>query len=168
MKGLFPWKKNHELVKGSRGSLDPFAATEERMASMLDAFADEIMPFHRMSPWMEDAEAFGPTFEVTQSDEGFKVRAELPGMEEKDVEVWVDDDMLTIRGEKEEEHHKGHRKTRVSEIRYGSFERSFRLPEGIDREKVGAGFKRGVLTVQVPRTAEAQARCRRIPVSSES
>lgn len=95
-------------------------------------------------------------FEVSESEKAFEVIAELPGLNEKDVEVTLANGLLTVRGEKQDTREKTGNNFAVSERRYGSFERSFRLPEGIDEEKVTSRFENGVLTLTLPRRQAVQ------------
>ena len=81
--------------------------------------------------------------------------AELPGMEEKNVEVTLSDDLLTIKGEKTAETEKKDKNTYLSERCYGAFQRSFVVPEGVDSDKIKAEFAKGVLTVTLPKAAPA-------------
>jgi HSP20 family protein len=98
-----------------------------------------------------------------------EVRAELPGIDEKDIDVRLSDGTLTIRGEKKEEREEREEggSYYVSERRYGSFQRSFRIPEGIDHDKVDASFRKGVLTITLPKTPEAQQKAKKIEVKGE-
>jgi HSP20 family protein len=97
-------------------------------------------------------------FEVSESDKAFEVVAELPGLEEKDVEVTLANSLLTVRGEKQDTREQTEKDFVVSERRYGSFERSFRVPEGIDEDKVASRFENGVLTLTLPKLEAVQAR----------
>jgi HSP20 family protein len=102
-----------------------------------------------------------PQIEVAQTDDGYKLTAELPGMDDKDIELSLNDGVLTLRGEKRAE--QGDAARGYSERYYGAFER--RIPVGdIDEGKVDATFDRGVLTVALPRSAEAQERVKKIPI----
>ena len=109
----------------------------------------------------------GKTYEhdvvIQLSREGAKITAELPGMEENDIEVNVYDDVLTIKGEKKEatEEKKDHY---VSERHYGSFHRSFHIPDSIDANKIEASFRNGLLTVTLPKTAEGEKRAKNVEV----
>ena len=109
-----------------------------------------------------------PDVDVVEKDDAIEVRAELPGMEEKDIDVQLSDRMLTIKGEKKEEREEGEKDSRyhLSERRYGSFERSFRLPEGIDSDKVKANFKNGVLVVNIAKSPELQDKTKKIEVKT--
>jgi len=97
-----------------------------------------------------------PAVDITEDETGCKITAELPGLEEKDVEVTLSDDVLTIKGEKGAETEKKDRNTYLSERSYGAFQRAFVLPDGTDREKISASVAKGVLTVTVPKAAPAQ------------
>lgn len=100
--------------------------------------------------------AESPAVDATERDKAFEITAELPGIDEKDVEVKLSDGGLTIRGEKKEEKEEKKKDYYVSERRYGSFKRYFALPEGVEAAKISATFKHGVLTVTLPKTPEAQ------------
>lgn len=116
--------------------------------------------------------AFGiqtPAIDVVDKEKALEVKAELPGMDEKDIEVELTDHMLTISGEKKEEHEEGEKEGDyyVSERRYGSFKRSISIPEGVDADKVEAAFNKGVLKVTLPKTPEAQSKARKIEVQAK-
>lgn len=105
-----------------------------------------------------------PAVDVVEKDDAYVVSAELPGMDNKDIEVEVANDRLTLRGEKQEAREEKKGGYHLQERRYGSFERSFRLPEGVDAAAIDAGFAKGVLTVTLPKTAEARKATRKIEV----
>lgn len=109
-------------------------------------------------------QAGAPGFEVSETDDEFRVKAELPGMDEKEIEVILDEGVLTIRGERKVQHEEKKRNYQVSEMSYGRFQRSFPLRAEIDHEKIAAKFKRGVLTLTLPKTEKAKAEHKRIPV----
>lgn len=113
-------------------------------------------------------EATYPAVEVAEDETSYRITAELPGMEEKDVELSLAGDVLTLKGEKRQEREEKEGSTVVSERRYGSFRRSFPLPEDADPERIEASFKNGVLTVTVPRKPEAQSSRRRIEIKPAS
>ena len=104
-------------------------------------------------------------FELSETDDEVRVRIELPGMDEKDIEVLIENGMLTIRGERKREKETRKRNYHVSEMSYGSYGRTIPLPSEIDKENVEARFKRGVLTLTLPKTEWAKADRKRIPVS---
>jgi HSP20 family protein len=91
--------------------------------------------------------------DVTETEKEYEVKAELPGMEEKDVEVTLTDGVLTIRGEKKTDHEEKGKGFHMVERSYGSFSRSLELPAGIDPETIKASLEKGVLTVSIPKKA---------------
>ena len=107
-----------------------------------------------------------PAVDVAEKDKEYEVTAELPGIDEKNVEVKVANGVLTIKGEKNEQKEEKKKDYYYSERRYGSFQRSFQLPQGVDSDKIEASFKNGVLTVSLPKTADAQAKEKKIAVKA--
>jgi HSP20 family protein len=105
-----------------------------------------------------------PRLDVAEDDKAFHVTVELPGLSEKDVAVTVTDRVLTISGEKREEKEKKDKDVVRRERAYGSFRRAIELPGDVDAGKIAAKFKDGVLTVDVPKTKDAQERVKKIPV----
>ncbi len=112
--------------------------------------------------------ALSPAVDVIDKEKDVEVRAELPGLSADDIDVRLNDGVLTMTGEKKEEKEEGKEGENyfVSERRYGAFQRAFRLPPGIDPEKVEATFRNGVLTITLPKTPEAQERVKKIQVKS--
>jgi HSP20 family protein len=104
--------------------------------------------------------------DVVETDDGIEVTVELPGMDQKDVEVTLTGDMLVVKGEKKVERQDKKKGYYLSERSYGAFHRSVALPPGVDTEKVDASFKNGVLTVKLPHSAEAKAKAKRIEVKA--
>jgi HSP20 family protein len=109
--------------------------------------------------------ALTPHIDVRETDKDIVVEAELPGIDEKDISVALQDGVLTIRGEKKHEHEEEKENYRMMERRYGSFQRSLRLPDTVDEDKVEAGFDNGVLKVSVPKRPEAIGKQRTIPIT---
>jgi HSP20 family protein len=105
-----------------------------------------------------------PQVEVKENDKHYTVMVELPGLDEKDVKATVDGDMLTISGEKKVE--RSDEKTHYSERSYGSFTRSFTLPNDADRSNVAARFTKGVLSVEIPKTANAPQQGKQIEIKA--
>jgi len=108
-----------------------------------------------------------PQIDVSENEQEIRVVAELPGIEEKDIEVMLADDILTIRGEKKAEREEKDRNQHIAERSYGSFSRALRLPFTVDPSQVRAGFKNGVLTISIPRPKEMQERVHKIEVKKE-
>jgi len=108
-----------------------------------------------------------PRFEVSEVDGAIMVEAELPGMDEKDVQVTLQDNILTIKGEKKQEQETKKKNCYISERSYGSFQRSLQLGSGIDESKISAAFKKGVLTVTIPKTEPEKNKARTIDIKPE-
>jgi HSP20 family protein len=130
-------------------------------------------PFRRTS---FDAEPFWqrqltwaatPAVDIVEKDNAFEVVADMPGFDEKNIEVKVARCALTIKGVKQEEQEERKKGYYVNERRSGSFERTFRLPEGVDTNRIEANFKKGVLTVTLPKKPEAQEAERNIAVKAD-
>ena len=107
-----------------------------------------------------------PRLDVTEDDKAFSVTVELPGMDEKDVAVSVADRVLTIRGEKREDKEKKDKEVYRRERAYGSFRHVMEVPADVDAEKIEASFRKGVLTIALPKTKDAQAKIKQIPVKA--
>jgi HSP20 family protein len=107
-----------------------------------------------------------PRLDVVEDDRAFRVSVELPGMTDKDVAVTLDDRTLVIRGEKKEDKEKKEKEVYRRERAYGAFRRVIELPGEVDVAKIEAKFKDGVLTIDLPKTAEAQQRVKQIPVKA--
>ncbi len=107
-----------------------------------------------------------PAVDVVEKDKAYEITAELPGIDEKNVELKVSGGILSITGEKSEEKEEKKKDYYLSERRYGSFQRSFRLPGGVDADKIEARFNKGVLTVTLPKTAAAQKPEKKIAIKA--
>lgn len=138
--------------------------------SELDLF-ERLTPFRRgfgLAPWrMLDelwgeapraARAFAPAVDVAETEDAYVVTAELPGAKPEDVTAEIHEGVLTLRGEKKSERDERREHVRYVERSFGSFSRSFRLPENADPEKVEAGFKEGVLTLRIAKREDAKPR----------
>jgi HSP20 family protein len=114
-------------------------------------------PIFGIEPFWQREEAWGaaPSVDIVEKNNAYEVTAELPGMDEKNIEVKLVDGGLTIKGEKQEEKEEKKKNYYLHERQYGSFERCFTVPEGVDTNKIEATFKKGVLTVTLPKKPEA-------------
>lgn len=111
--------------------------------------------------------ALAPKVDVAETDDGYQIEAELPGLDEKDVSVTLSDDVLTIRGEKKAEREEKKKDYYLSERSYGTMQRSFQLPDGVDADKITAQFKKGVLSIALPKSKEAKAKERKIAITAK-
>jgi HSP20 family protein len=107
-----------------------------------------------------------PAVDITETDKAYEITAKLPGMDEKSVEVRLTDGVLSIRGEKRDEKREENKDHYMHERTFGSFERSFPVPEGVDANKIEATFKNGVLSVTLPKSADVQMLPQKIPGKS--
>ena len=108
-----------------------------------------------------------PAIDIAEKDKAFEVTAELPGLDAKDIDLQLSDGVLTIKGEKTEEKEERSKDRYVSERRYGSFRRSLQVPASVDADKIEASYKSGVLTVTLPKSAEAQKTQKTIPIAAK-
>jgi HSP20 family protein len=106
-----------------------------------------------------------PAIDIAEKDGSYEITAELPGMEEKDIDVQFSDGTLVIKGEKKEEREEKKKDYHLSERHFGSFRRSFRVPEGVDADRIAAEFRNGVLTLTLPKSAQAMKKERKIAVN---
>lgn len=148
---------------------DPFTALRKQMDDLFESF---LVPSALAPPTTGNGMPFAPRVDVSETDRELKVCADLPGLEDKDVEVKLTGNQLTIRGEKRAEHEEKEgeegkdRYFHRIERSYGSFQRSIMVPFDVDAEKVEASFKNGVLTVTLPKPAQLQQQAKKIEVKS--
>lgn len=161
---LIPWKKNEDSLALRRREMDPFTQLRREIDQVFNGMlGDWTGPMNlldrRLGSWM-------PQVDLSETGKEIRVAAELPGLEEKDLEVSLVNGALTIKGEKSEEHEEEKGDVHRSERQYGMFERTIPLPSEVDADKVKASFKKGVLKITLPKTKEAQSNRRVIPVQS--
>ncbi len=107
-----------------------------------------------------------PAVDIAEGEKAYEITAELPGMDEKNIEVKVAEGCLTITGQKQEEKEEKKKDYYLQERHFGSFQRSFEVPDSVDPNKIEASFKKGVLTVTLPKKPEAQKAARKIDVKA--
>jgi HSP20 family protein len=123
----------------------------------------DLEPFWRQEGSFDFA---APAIDVTESENAYKLTAELPGISEKDVEVSVTGDALVLKGEKRQEREEKEKNRYLSERAYGAFQRVLPIPDGVDADGIAAEFSKGVLTVTLPKSKEAQTRQKKIEIKS--
>jgi HSP20 family protein len=161
VRDLIPWgrQENRAPTLYREDSRDPFTTLRREMDRLFDdtfrSFG--LTAFGRGAAW--------PSVEVSETDSEVRVTAEVPGLAEKDIELTLDNGLLTLRGERKSETEDKDRG--YSERFYGRFERRIALPTSVDEEKANARFDNGVLTVTLPKSPEAE-RGRRIPINGET
>lgn len=150
----------------SAGPGDPFLALHREMNRLFDdALRGGLAPAGAQGHGGQGqgGPLHAPHMDVTETDKDVRLQAELPGVSEKDIEVSLNDDVLTIRAEKKQDRREERQGVHISERTYGTFQRSLRLPFQVNPDQVQAGFENGVLTVTLPKT-QPQERSRRIQV----
>jgi HSP20 family protein len=162
VRDLIPWGRqtssNQAPVPYRESEMTPFFGLRRE----IDRLFDDMF---RMPSLAGLGATAWPSVEVSDSEREIRVSAEIPGLSEKDVELTVHDGVLSIRGEKKSETEDKNRG--YSERWYGRFERRIALPSGVEEDKAEASFRDGVLTVTLPKSAEATSG-RRIPINGET
>lgn len=151
----------------------PFGSLRREIDRLFEEFNDgfwrtpfrgsvfDVTPFRRAS-----ADLTLPAVDVSETDKAYEITAELPGIDEKNVEVKVANGILTIKGEKQDDKEEKQKNYYMRERSFGSFERSFQVPDDVDGDKIEANFKKGVLAVTLPKSAEAEKAAKKITVKA--
>ena len=152
----------------------PFESLRREVDRLFDDFGTEFWssPFRRSLS--ELAPAFrrefqvgpAPAVDIVEKDNAYEVTADLPGFDEKNIEVKLQNGSLCIKGERKSEKEEKKKDFHLTEREFGSFERRFTLPEGVDADKIEASLKKGVLTVTLPKKPEAQKPAKKIEVKA--
>lgn len=163
---LIPWKRDKDKSPtiGDGRQDNPLLALQRDINRVFEDFWQRVE-----SSWNGRPDAvgvFGPSTDVSETDDSVEVAVELPGMSEEDIDISLSGDAMTIRGEKKVEREDKRKGVYMSERSYGAFYRTIPLPAGVDADEAEAKFKRGVLTVTLPKSPEAQAKVKRIPVKA--
>ncbi len=164
VRDLIPWGRGNSRAPAPyRDDRSPFLSLHREMNRVFDDF---FRDFDMRLPMLGGASGFNggwPQVDVSESDKQVTVTAELPGMEEKDVELLMEEGVLTLRGEKRMENEDKDRQ--FSERYWGHFERRIPIGAEVQADKAEARFKNGVLTVTLPKNPDAQAKARRIAIN---
>ena len=151
LKSLIPVGRD----RGIAASTSPFMSLQREIDKLFDDFS---RGFPTMPTFGTGKSELLPSMDVTETDKEIEITAELPGLEEKDVQINVADNLLTIRGEKKAEKEETDKDYRLVERSYGSFERTLALPDGVNTDAIQASIAKGVLKVTVPKPAPAQSK----------
>jgi HSP20 family protein len=144
---------------------DPFGTLRSEMDRLFDSFMGGLPTFPSMfGPSGTRGFALSPSMDVKETDKEILVETELPGLGEKDISLTVQNGILTIQGEKKLDYDEEKENYHVMERRYGSFQRSLRLPETVDDTKIDARFDNGVLKVTLPKRPELTREQRKIAI----
>jgi len=165
---LIPWGHKHVPVR--RYDYSSLANSPSDLAWPLRDVDQLFEKFLGLTPLGTDG--FGgqyvPSADLRETDKEFQFSLEVPGMDEKDIDVSLDGNLLTVSGEKKDEHEENEKGYRRIERRYGSFSRSIRLPEkGVDTQKAEATYKNGVLTISLPKSEDFKQAVKKIPILAD-
>jgi len=149
LRSLMPIGRDRSVA----GSDNPFMSLQREIDRLFDDFTRGFPAFGKGS-----AGDLMPSMDVTETDKDIEITAELPGLEEKDVQINLADNLLTIRGEKKAEKEQKDKDYRLVERSYGSFSRTLELPDGVNPDAIKASIAKGVLKVTVPKPAPAQVK----------
>ncbi len=139
---------------------DPFKELQS-LQEKIDRIFEESLRGREVSPF---SGSWVPAVDIYETDDAIILEAELPGMDEKDIEVKVEDNVLTIKGERKFEKEAKEENYYRMERYYGSFQRSFSLPSNVDLDKIKAEYKKGILKVTMPKKEETKPKQIKIEV----
>jgi HSP20 family protein len=156
---LIPWRRREVGGARERSAVDLW----REMDNLFDRFFGE-------AGWPERAveKTFAPAFDISETDNEFVVRAELPGVDPKEVDINLTGDRLTIKGEKNDEKEERAENFHRVERSFGSFTRSFQLPCEVKEEEIKAEYKNGVLELKLPKAEEVKRKTVKVEVKSGS
>ncbi|MBW1778481.1 MAG: Hsp20/alpha crystallin family protein [Deltaproteobacteria bacterium] len=185
IKKLAPWnwfKKEEEATTKMvpvrhterQGAQPPFYSPVSQLHREIDRLFEnffrgfDLSPFGVSSPWVPGMgdELLKPTLDIAASDKEYTITVEIPGVDEKDVKLELVEDTLTIRGEKRQEKEENEKDFYRMERSYGAFQRVLSLPEDADQDRIQAAFKKGVLTVSIPRKSVPASGGKRIEIKT--
>jgi HSP20 family protein len=167
--------KIHVKADETTGATSPARRPLEALRREVDRLFDEVggefwrAPFKRslMGETMfrrELTTGKAPAVDIAEKDNAYEVTADVPGFDDNSIEIQVSNGSLWIKGERKSEREERQKDYYLSEREFGSFQRCFRLPDGIDTDKIEATLKKGVLTVTLPKTAEGQKAAKKIEI----
>lgn len=146
----------------------PITNLRQEIDNLFENFMTGFPVFPRWStPFMNFPEprfALSPDVDFSETDEGYEITAEIPGLDAKDLDITLTNDVLTLKGEKKHEREEKNKGYYLNERSYGAFQRTFRLPDDVDGEHIATHYDKGVLRINLPRSPEARAKTRKIEV----
>ncbi len=153
------WARRQVPIR-REGYSNPFRSLQQEMNRLFDNFFTDFTP----ARFGEGLGEYFPRVDVKETNDQVRVIAELPGMEEKDIDISISDDVLTLHGEKREEKEEKEGHFYRMERSYGAFHRDIPLPCEVQTDNAAAVFKKGVLTINIPKKPDAQRRARKIQI----
>jgi len=173
LKKLSPWnwfKHEHDTNIPQTQSYYPVSRIHNEIDRMFDDFfrgSSLFSQFGSGTSLLDNVGMLKPKLDIVENSENYVISVEIPGIEEKDIQLQLEGDMLTIRGEKRQKQDKKDDKYHLVERTYGAFQRVLTLPRDADTSTVNAKFDNGVLTVTVARSGEAKENTRRIEIAKK-
>ena len=143
---------------------DPFQSFRSEVDRLFDSFLGGLPSLTSFRQGFPSGPGMTPTLDIKENEKEITVKADLPGMDEKDINLTIHNGLLSLRGEKKSEHTDQRDNYHVMERSYGSFQRSIRLPETIDEDKAEARFDKGVLTITLPKRPETVSAQKKIQI----
>jgi HSP20 family protein len=166
-----PVKTEKTSVPSNENDWMPFDSLRREIDRLFEDFRPFGWPlptrrssFAMDTPRATDGWSMNPAFDFVEKNAEYEITAELPGIDEKNIEIKLSNHLLTIRGEKSESKEENDKDYFLSERRFGSFQRSFLVPEGVDTDRIDANFSKGLLTLHLPKSAEARNAEKKIEV----
>ncbi|MCH6205534.1 Hsp20/alpha crystallin family protein [Brucella ciceri] len=170
VRDLIPWGRDTSSSQAPavyrEEDRNSFLSLHREVNRLLD---DVFRSFDRNLPAFDSLASFGrwwPSVEITETEKEIRITAEVPGVEEKDIELVLDDGVLTLRGEKRSETEDKDKDKQFSERFYGRFERRIPVGREIVEDEINARFRNGVLSLVLPKTEKAQSKVKRIAITS--
>jgi HSP20 family protein len=164
---ILPWKRDGDKIANRRREEDPIFSLQREMNRMFDDFFTKPYGMEPFSAFNEMQSGFMPRIDVSETDKEIRVTADLPGLDEKDIQLTLENEILIISGKKETEKEEKGRQFHRVERTYGSFRREIPLPSHVEADKVEATFKKGVLTVTVQKDAMHAPSGKRVPIKTQ-
>ncbi|MCB1143292.1 MAG: Hsp20/alpha crystallin family protein [Leptospiraceae bacterium] len=162
LRNLIPWNSKKKSTEVSHPYRDPFYELHRDMNQLFQSFFQD---WNISDPYSETSMGrFAPRINVSETDKEIRIEAELPGIDEKEIDVQLKDDVLIIKGEKKSEQKEERENYYVMESSYGSFYRSIQLPDEIDKNKIDAHFKNGIMKITIPKLETASNSQKKIPI----
>ena len=153
-----------DISPNTRDTRNPLATMRAEMNRLMDRLFDD---FNRPSTvFRSDLGSYTPQIDLNEDEESIEVKAEMPGMDEKDIDVSVNEDRLIIKGEKKEETEDKQKNQHFVERQYGYFQRAITLPSEIEAKEANASFKNGILKLHLPKSKEARKNTHKIKVKA--
>jgi HSP20 family protein len=163
MKYMAPWRWGKDLALRKETEDYPIATFQRAINSLFDDFFRGV----DFAPLEDGLSRFNPRVDMTEDDKNVTITAELPGLDEKDIELNLSKDILTIKGEKKEEKEEKGKERYYMERSFGSFQRMISIPSEVDTTKVDATFKKGVLNITLPKLAKAKETQKKIQIKAD-